>query len=299
MSTRAMGPLAGVRWLMSAINLGRHNPKADFGGAGLALLVMLVPSLVTLPLRLSGPQSATRMLVVIGVSMLLGLLVAPLYGGLMAIIDAAEHGRAAKATDVFAPYRSGGGAPRMIGFVVAMLGVYVVGILAVVGIAGTGIVHWYMQILAAQGSKVAPEVLQQLPSGFGTAMALFVVLWLLVTGIYSVGFGQVALAGRPPLVALKDGFIGSAKNLLPLLVLAISLVVAALAVALGFVVLAGIAALLGKFAGIWLTILLLVPLYLALVLAIYVVMFGVMYFMWRDVCGGSDANMQTTAAMAA
>lgn len=297
MSTRAMGPMAGFRWLTNAINLGRNNPKAIFGGAALSLVLMLVPSLLTLPLQLGGTPSPTRMLAGVVVSIVLGLALAPLYGGLIGLIDAAERGRAAKATDVFAPYRSGGGALRMVGFVIAMLGVYVLMLLVIAGIAGTGVFHWYMQIVAAQG-KPTPE-LMQLPAGFGTAVALLMVFWLLVMGIYAVGFGQVTLAGRSPLAALKDGFVGSLKNLLPLLVMAISLAVACLLVALGFGILAAIAALLGKLGGIWLTLLLLIPLYAALVLVLYVVMFGVMYFMWRDICGGSDTSPQTVAAMAA
>jgi hypothetical protein len=289
--------MAGFRWLTNAINLGRHNPKAVFGGAGLSLLLMLVPSLLTVPLQLGGTPSPTRALLGIGISIVLGLLLAPLYGGFLGIIDAAERGRAAKATDVFAPYRSGGGAGRMIGFVVAMLGVYVLVMLVVAGVAGTGIFHWYMQILAAQG-KPTPE-LMQLPAGFGTAVALIMVFWLLLMGIYAVGLGQVALAGRSPLGALKDGFFGSIKNLLPLLVMAISLCVAFLLLALGFGILGAIAALVGNLAGLWLTILLLIPIYVALVLVLYVVMFGVMYFMWRDICGGSDTSPQEVAAMTA
>jgi hypothetical protein len=47
--------------------------------------------------------------------------------------------------------------------------------------------------------------------------------------------------------------------------------------------------LLGKLAGAWLAILLAIPLYLLAMLALYVVMFGVMYFMWRDICGDGAA----------
>jgi hypothetical protein len=131
------------------------------------------------------------------------------------------------------------------------------------------------------------------------AVALFAVFWLLVMGVYAVGFGQVALAGRSPLAALKDGFVGSIKNLLPLLMLVVGLFVAWIAVALAVIVLVGIAALLAKLVGAWVLFVVAVPVYIALILALYVVMFGVMYFMWRDICGGSDMSAETVGAMAA
>jgi hypothetical protein len=292
-----MGPMAGFRWLMNAINLGRNNPKAVFGAAALSMLLMLVPSLLTVPLQMTGTQSAGRMAAVIAISMLFGLLLAPLYGGLLSIIDAAERGRPARATDVFAPYRAGGGAVRMIGFALGMLVVYAAIVAIVLGVVGTGIIHWYTEVLAAQAAK--STTMPALPAGFGTAVALFAVFWLLVMGVYAVGFGQVALAGRSPLAALKDGFVGSIKNLLPLLMLVVGLFVAWIAVALAVIVLVGIAALLAKLVGAWVLFVVAVPVYIALILALYVVMFGVMYFMWRDVCGGSDMSAETVGAMAA
>jgi hypothetical protein len=292
-----MGPMAGFRWLMNAINLGRNNPKAVFGAAALSMVLMLVPSLLTVPLQMTGTQSAGRMAAVIAISMLFGLLLAPLYGGLLSIIDAAERGRPARATDVFAPYRAGGGAVRMIGFALGMLVVYAAIVAIVLGVVGTGIIHWYTEVLAAQAAK--STTMPALPAGFGTAVALFAVFWLLVMGVYAVGFGQVALAGRSPLAALKDGFVGSIKNLLPLLMLVVGLFVAWIAVALAVIVLVGIAALLAKLVGAWVLFVVAVPVYIALILALYVVMFGVMYFMWRDVCGGSDMSAETVGAMAA
>ena len=297
MSTRAMGPMAGFRWLMNAINLGRNNPKAVFGAAALSMVLMLVPSLLTVPLQMAGTQSAGRMAAVIAISMLFGLLLAPLYGGLLSIIDAAERGRPARATDVFAPYRAGGSAVRMIGFALGMLVVYAAIVAIVLGVVGTGIIQWYTEVLAAQAAR--STTMPGLPAGFGTAVALFAVFWLLVMGVYAVGFGQVALAGRSPLAALKDGFVGSIKNLLPLLMLVVGLFVAWIAVALAVIVLVGIAALLAKLVGAWVLFVVAVPVYIALILALYVVMFGVMYFMWRDICGGSDMSAETVGAMAA
>ena len=45
MTTRAMGPLAALGWLKNAVNLGRNNPKAVFGGAALLLVTAVVATL--------------------------------------------------------------------------------------------------------------------------------------------------------------------------------------------------------------------------------------------------------------
>ena len=49
MGTRALGPGAGIGWLKNAVNLGRDNPKAIFGGAALMVLVLVA---MVLPLIL-------------------------------------------------------------------------------------------------------------------------------------------------------------------------------------------------------------------------------------------------------
>ena len=46
MTTRSMGPGAGLSWLSRAVNLGRHSPRTIFGAIALLALVALVPSLV-------------------------------------------------------------------------------------------------------------------------------------------------------------------------------------------------------------------------------------------------------------
>jgi hypothetical protein len=49
--------------------------------------------------------------------------------------------------------------------------------------------------------------------------------------------------------------------------------------------LAGLLALIGGLVHETLAVILLMPVYIGMLLVMYVVMFGVMYFMWRDVCG--------------
>ena len=60
---------------------------------------------------------------------------------------------------------------------------------------------------------------------------------------------------------------------------------------MGVALLMTIVGLLAKVVGMWLLVLVGIPLYLAFLLAMMVVMFGIMYFVWRDICGdGSDAD---------
>ena len=297
MATRAKGPLAGFGWLKNAINLGRGNPKAVFGGAALVALLSLVPSLVTLPIQLAVGPGLGMMAVVMGLSMLCGLLLVPLIAGYMRIVDAAERGLAAKATDVFAPYRSGE-APRLMGFGLVMLLVYVLVLALIAAIAGGELISWYGQVLAAQGNPTAISSLA-LPEGFGRVMVAGIVLGLLMMGVYSISLGQVALGGRGVLDSMRDGFLGSFKNVLPLVVLALSGIVASLVFMLVAGVLVFLVVLVGNLGGMWLVYALLVPIYIALVVAMFVVMFGVMYHLWRDVCGEAADSGPAAPVLAA
>ncbi len=297
MSTRAMGPLAGIGWLKSGINLGRTNAKAIFGGAAMVLVGTLLPSVITFPLQVAMAGDPSTFGIVMIISMLAGLLLVPLIGGFFAVIDAAENGRPTKATNVFALYRRGAFA-RLLGFGLGMLVLYAIALGLVYSVVGPGIVQWYMQVLAAQANH-HPDAIPSLPAGFGAAMALGSVLWLLITGVYAIGLGQVALAGRPAMHALRDGLSGSLKNLLPLLVMVIAGFFAVLVFMLVFALLAMLLGLLAKLVGMWLMIVLLVPLYIAMFLALYVVMFGTMYAMWRDICADDrqvDASMTRVVA---
>lgn len=288
MTIRTLGPLAGFGWLRKGINLGHGNPKAVFGAAGLTLLMSLLPSVVTMPMQLNMTPGPAMLGLVTAISLLGGLLLVPVFAGLFGVIDAAENGRPAKATDVLGPYRRGEG-PRLIGYGLAMLGVYLVAGLLVIAVAGADVWRWYLQAMTAQqvgADPAALQGLQALPDGFGTALALGAVLSLLIAGLYSISLGQVALGGRGALGAIRDGLVGSLRNLLPLLVLAICGMVAGFVLMLVLGLAIGLLAVLAKLVGEWLMFALLVPVYLGLMLMLFVVMFGVMYHLWRDVCGG-------------
>ncbi|WP_266183224.1 hypothetical protein [Dyella humicola] len=286
MTTRSKGPAAGFGWLTNGIRVSFRHPKPLLGGAALLVVACLLPTLITLPMqfhamRAGTPQSPATFGWIMAISMLLGLLIAPLYAGYLQVVDAAERGLPARARDIFKPYRQGE-AWRVIGLGLAIGVIYVAVLGIVIAATGGGIAGWYMQVLTAQATHQPPP---GLPNGFGILMTLFTVLGLFMLGFYAISLGQVSLGHRSVFGAIGDGIVGALKNLLPLLVFAVSLALVWIVVIIAFALVALLLALLGKLVGPWLMFVLIIPLYVALVLAMFAVMFGVMYHLWRDVCG--------------
>jgi len=287
MTTRSKGPAAGFGWLTRGIDVAYRHPGPLLGGAALLLVACLLPSLATLPVQwhAAQPGGAPPNPVMFGglmlFSMLLGLLVVPLYAGYLQVIDAAARGQRARVRDIFKPYAQGQ-APRLIGYALLLMVVYFALVAMVMLAAGGGLVGWYMQVVTAQANHLAPP---GLPSGFMTALALLMVVGLFMMGFYSISLGQLSLGQRSVFGSLGDGVVGALKNVLPLLVFALSMLLCWIVVTIAIVLLVLLVTLLAKLAGMWLVYVLAIPLYIMMVLAMYAVMFGVMYHLWRDVCG--------------
>lgn len=301
MTTHATGPFSGLSWLKRGINLGRHNARAVFGAAAIFLVAAIVPSilqLIVLAVLKPGPSGA---MTVAALATLLSLLIlSPLIGGYLRLIDATEHQRPAHPTDIFAPFRDVRDALRLIVFGVSMAVLCIVVVMALIAMFGDGFWDWYMKVAELQqaaGGKLDPSQIPDAPEGMGRLVGLGSVLFLFWSGVYSIGFGQVALGHRSIGGAMADGVVGTLKNLLPLLLLTIVAVLAMIPLGL---VLALVFGLVGLIAGLihpTLAVALLVPLYLAFLVALYVVMFGVMYHLWRDVCGAPPAPREDEVAL--
>lgn len=293
MTTHATGPLAGLSWLKRGVNLGRQNARAVFGGAAILMFMALVPSLVQgMVQAMFNPGVNGSIAIAAVVTVLSILILSPLVGGYLRLIDATEHGRPAHATDVFSPFGQGGDAGRLIGFGVLMTLTYLVIAMIVISLFGDGFLDWYMKVLTlsqeSAGGKVDPSKIPALPEGFARMVGLGSLFGLFLSGVYALGFGQVALGRRPIGGAIVDGVLGTLKNLIPMLVLAI--VVFLLSIGLGIVLalVFRMIIVVGDLVHPTLSLILLLPIYLALMIALYVVMFGVMYYFWRDVCGGQE-----------
>ncbi|MGH8032488.1 MAG: hypothetical protein ACREO8_09030 [Luteimonas sp.] len=294
-TTRALGPGAGWGWLKQAVHLGRHNPKAIFGAVALLALCALLPSVVQLLLQYGLQLAPQPSVTVVGTITLLMIVLYPLLiGGLLRVIDAAEHGRPTHATALFDTFAAGHGGGRLIGFGVVISAIYIGAFVAVVAAFGPELFDWYMQLLAVSTQPVPDNAamtaaMAAMPAGLGTVMAFGTIAGLFFAGVYAIGFGQVALGERSVAAALVDGVAGTLKNLLPIIVMAVIAVVALLLFAM---LVGGVMALLGAIGALVhpaLSIALVLPVYLGMLLVLYMVMFGVMYFMWRDVCAPADA----------
>ena len=292
MQTRAMGPGAGWSWLKQAINLGRNNPRALFGAAALLMLVAIIPSLVQVVAQFAF-HDANAMLWIVGLTALAMLVVYPLLiGGFFRVIDATERNQPTQATALFDTFRPGEQRGRLIGFGLSLALVYVLVLVAIIAAFGSDVPGWYLQVMQASQNATtgAPPELPAIPPGLGKVFGLGMLVMMFLGGVYSIGFGQVALAGRSVGGALADGVTGTLKNLLPLLVLTViallGMIGLAILLALSLGLLVGLGSLVHPALGVALAI----PAYLAFLVAMYVVMFGVMYFMWRDVVGVDPAT---------
>lgn len=300
MTIRSRGPLAGFGWLTQGISVGYRHPKPLLGGAAFLVVACLLPSLITLPMQFHSVSAGTPLSPatfgwIMLASMLIGLLVVPLYAGYLQVVDAAERGLPARALDIFKPYRQGE-AWRLIGYGLAMIVVYVALFGIAIAATGRGIASWYVQVLAAQVNHQPPPT--ALPDGFGITIALFMLLGLFMMGFYAISLGQVALRGRNVFGAIGDGIIGALKNLLPLLVFALSAILAWIVVGIALAIAVLLLTLLAKLISAWLVFAVIVPFYIVLFLAMFSVMFGVMYHLWRDVCDDDIASDMAPAIAA-
>ena len=293
MTTRTMGPAAGWRWLMAAVNLGGSNPKAIFGGAALMLVVALVPSVVQLAVQsVAGGDSESAMLGALGLSLLYSLLVmGPLLAGYLRLLHASETGAPLHPAVIFDIFRPGQGAGRVIGVLLLLL---VVGLLlfgAIGLLVGGDFFAELVPVMEAleQAEPGTSSHIPPFPDGTAKVFCLLFIVGLFFQGAYAIALGQVALGGQKPARALVDGLMGALRNLLPLLVLVVVMTVLGMIVLIVMALFVALLIALGSLLHPVLAMALAAPVYLAVMVAAYVVMFGVVYYMWRDVCGDGDA----------
>lgn len=293
MTTRTMGPAAGWRWLMAAVNLGGNNPRAIFGGAALLLAVVFAAAMalsILLAMLMPGGAGA-QMAGSLLVTLPLLALMAALMVGYLRLIDAVEAGRPARATQVFSGFadRSAWLQATVILVVLALLQYLLMagGVMLVAPDAG----RWYLENMAT-ATAVTPDQMADMPPGLGRMLAVLLVVGVVTYAAQAIALGQVALRKRGIGGAIADGAAGAVRNVLPLVVLMllglVAMLVIGMVVGLLAVLFGGLAG--GSTVAMVIAVVVGIPVYLLLVLVMVVVSFGVMYAMWRDICGDGSAG---------
>ena len=298
MTTHAKGPLSGFEWLKRGLNSGRNNPRAIFGGAAVLMSAALLPGVLQALLQLMLRPGEQGTLVIAALTTLLSVaLLAPLMGGYLRLIHASEQGRPAHARDIFAPFKSKHDTQQLIAFAFVLLVIQLLAVSVLGGLFHESLQHlqeWMARVVelsqqAQQSKSSQPMQLPPPPEGLGGFLGLGSLFALFIGGVFAVGLGQLALAGRSVGGALTDGFAGAAKNLLPLLVLAILAFGLMMALSLGLAIVLVVLSLLAALLHPVLAAAILLPLYMLFLVAAYVVLFGVAYHLWRDVAGEAPA----------
>ncbi|MGY1458026.1 MULTISPECIES: hypothetical protein [unclassified Luteimonas] len=284
MTTRTMGPASGWRWFKNAVNLGAGNPKAIFGGAALlAVVVFVVAVVMSLALGLVAPEGGSAQVVLsMLVSLPLLVLMGALLVGYLRVIDAVEHGRPTTATQIFHGFADKDAWLRAIVILLALALLQYALIGGAVALVAPEAGRWYLDNMATAPDPTAQAAV---PPGFGRAFAVTMVVGVLVYAAQAIGLGQVALRGKAAGAALADGVAGALRNALPLALLLLIAMAAMVVVVLVLGVMVLLFSALGDGIGLVLGIVIGVPVYLLLVVAMIVVSCGVMYSIWRDVCG--------------
>ena len=292
MTTRAVEVGAGIGWLRRAFDLGRANPQAIFGGAALLLVTLFVGAIgLSLLLVLASSALNADPTASMVVSSIVGLgivaLMAAMMVGYLRLIHAVEEGRPASAADVWTGFTDMAASGRAIGFMLLLTIAQYVLIIVLVSVFAHDFGVWYIDNLKTSMSGQPAVPMTSLPKGFGTAFVLMAIVGLFSYAVQAIGLGQIANGSAGIRGAFSDGVAGAMKNMLPFGVFLLLLLVVGIVLMLVIVLVAAIFAALAKIIGVWPLLLIGIPLYFAAVLATMVVMFGVMYFVWRDICGNA------------
>ena len=303
MNPRWVGLTAPFRWLLAALDVGRHQPGLLLGAVACVVLLELGPGLLA---QAGGPASGGTLALMQGLGLLIGLLVAPVAkAGVYTLIDAGERGQSMGFDTVFAGF-SNGRYPALVGVtalgLLLFLGIGAVMVL-VAGLSGAAgdwpaIAAWMQQVQTLQaeagaGTPVPPDRLPALPEGLSSLMLMLLAFSpvLLLAGLANAwALIGVALRGLGPLAALLLGLRAALMSapavLLFVLVLALPALLLGGLLALLLGGLGALAGLAGATIGAMVTALLI----LGVTVLLSAVFYGFLWQGWRAACDPGATN---------
>lgn len=288
MSVRKIDVAAVIACFTRAVDLGGRNPRAVFGAALLALVLvfglgMLVLVLTTVgilasgvDIKAAGPMAALAM--VLPLMLFFMVLIPLLGGGLVHVVHEAERGRPVSALGVFAGFR-GGRMVSLAGLAILPLAGMALTLLSYRVFGGPAYFAEYVAMMEAamQGATPVPPEARSPGLMFlaGLAVSALQNLLQLLT------VPAVQLGRRGTLGAIGDGLAMLRQNPGPSLLMLLLGSAASLAVALVIMLVAGVLAIIAGLLPV-LGIPLLALAMLGLLTVATVVYTGVAYYFWRS-----------------
>lgn len=297
MTARTVSIGAPFSWLMKAIDVGRRNPRALFGGFAIVMLVSLVPTVVQMVLQALLADSPVLMWSLYALVVLASVVaMPPLTGAAIRLLYACETGQPAAATDVFNGYRDSAFAVRMVLTSLLLFAFYLVilGVLYAVMPAKEMIIEIFSRSMAAPpGGQPDMTGLD-----FDPASLPWLMLWMVgaMAALFTAMHVQLlttthaALSGQGPLDSLLGGIAGTLRNVLPLTAFTLAMLVIGFFVMLILMLVLGLLAVLLALVSPVLAGVVLVPAYLFSILLVMVVLYGFYYHAWREIFGEPAAD---------
>lgn len=297
MTARTVSIGAPFAWLMKAIDVGRRNPRALFGGFAIVMLVSLVPTVVQMVLQALLADSPALMWSLYGLVMLASVLaMPPLTGAAIRLLHDCETGQPAAATDVFNGYRDSAFALRMVLTSLLLFAFYLVlmGLLFALMPAKETIIEVFTRSMAVppggqpdlSGLALDPASVPWLFLWFVAAMATI----FTAMHVQLLATTHAALSGQGPVQALVAGITGTLRNVLPLTAFTLAMMVIGFVVLFVLVLVLGLLAVVLTLASPVLAGVVLVPAYLFAILLAMVVLYGFYYHAWREIFGETAAT---------
>lgn len=297
MTARTVSMGTPFRWLMKAVDVGRRNPRALFGGFAILLVISLVPTVVQMVLQALLADSPTLMWSLYALVVLAGLLaMPPLTGAAIRLLHDCETGQPASALDVFNGYRDSAFAVRMVLTSLLLFAFYLV----VMGVLFALMPAKEMIIEVFTRSMAVPPGGQPDLTGldFDPASLPWLFLWMVGTAavlftamhVQLLATTHAALSGQGPMHALVSGLLGTLKNVLPLTGFTLAMLAIGFVAALLLALVLGLVAVVLTLVSPVLAGAVLVPAYLVAVLMMLVVLYGFYYHAWREIFGETAAD---------
>jgi MFS family permease len=317
MSAKSVSISSMFGWIVDAFRLFKKNPGSLIG-AGLLTILCFFALMLPMWLLMFGSMyrsmasggmmagqapmmgdNMTMFFGLYGLTLVLSLaLFPPMLMGWFRMYQAIDRGDAVGATDIFKPYRDADAWWRGIRYALLIMVIYI-GVIGLFMLAFMGpFVDFQQQMMANQAAALsgAAPTPPMLPAAFWLAYAGMFLVLIPLQFVYMLGFTEVSLRPTSALEALRLGAIGTARNLLKLLVFTLLASMFFGTVIVCIVLVLALLVWVLSLASSVLAVVAVIVLYFVVLLCLYPLMFAGHYFAWKSVLGDDGAPTESAVS---